>query len=795
MFIRRKLIVVFLILFVLLGISCVSASDVNGTDEEQLGAVDSIDKSVVDSEGDSLDNLNSKILNSSSGDTIYLQDDYYCSQSNRTEKIVIYTDNLTIDGQGHFFDGNGSEISNLFNVYGEGVVLKSIKFINWDLWDDVDFIRWNGDEGKLINCTFMDNIAYCIDILQWSGFEGAVESCNFINNSAIGDYNSLINWNGDYGTISGSNFENNSANGCGVICWNGDEGLVHNSTFTHNFACEGGSIYWMCNRGLINSSAFINCSAQNGGAIYSEGSRFKISNSLFENNTAEEAGGAVYCEGYNATLSSSRFIGNYAMWGGGLYCTDNVYLSIGDALFMKNIAGSAGAAFIDCEAYIFNSLFVNNTVNETGGALFLIDDGIIKNSTFDANVARSDDSVGGAICCEGDLEIEKSNFMDNFAQDGGAVAGDYINVINSTFEKNNAKNGGALYLFNGGAENSTFTKNTAASGGAIVIFGNLTVNTSSFTKNVAIDGSNNIMTASEHVVVENTVSDSQMLVKFTEVGIAVSNVKYGDDVIFMITLKAFDNAKLNSGSVSVTLNNRNYKANVKNNTAEIIIPNLNAGNYSASAVYKSNDYSGIGDCVFLVLKDTPTIIAKNANYIINYGGKYSITLKHSNGKALSNQNVSFTLNGKNIGLAKTNAKGIATIKLTAKTLKQVKSGKKKLIIKYNSSNCNAVNKTVKINVKKEKTKIVAKKKTFKKSTKVKKYVVSLKNTKGKAIKKAKVTLKVKGKTYKAKTNSKGKATFKITKLNKKGKFKATIKFKSNSCYLGSTKKAAITVKR
>lgn len=43
----------------------------------------------------------------------------------------------------------------------------------------------------------------------------------------------------------------------------------------------------------------------------------------------------------------------------------------------------------------------------------------------------------------------------------------------------------------------------------------------------------------------------------------------------------------------------------------------------------------------------------------------------------------------------------------------------------------------------------------------------LKNSKGKAIKKMRVTLKIKGKTFSAKTNSKGKATFKIKKLTKK----------------------------
>ena len=62
------------------------------------------------------------------------------------------------------------------------------------------------------------------------------------------------------------------------------------------------------------------------------------------------------------------------------------------------------------------------------------------------------------------------------------------------------------------------------------------------------------------------------------------------------------------------------------------------------------------------------------------------------------------------------------------------------------------------------------------------------------MKKAKVTLKVKGKTYKAKTNSKGKATFKLTKLTKKGKHKAVITYKGNNNYKKATKKVKITVK-
>ena len=98
-------------------------------------------------------------------------------------------------------------------------------------------------------------------------------------------------------------------------------------------------------------------------------------------------------------------------------------------------------------------------------------------------------------------------------------------------------------------------------------------------------------------------------------------------------------------------------------------------------------------------------------------------------------------------------------------------------------------------VKKTKTSITSSaKKTFKAKTKTKKITVTLKASK-KAIKKAKLYLTVKGKTYKATTNSKGKATFKITKLTKKGKYTGKIKYKGTSQYFSSAKTIKIIVKK
>jgi hypothetical protein len=69
----------------------------------------------------------------------------------------------------------------------------------------------------------------------------------------------------------------------------------------------------------------------------------------------------------------------------------------------------------------------------------------------------------------------------------------------------------------------------------------------------------------------------------------------------------------------------------------------------------------------------------------------------------------------------------------------------------------------------------------------------LKNSKNKAMNKAMVYLKVNGKTYSAKTNSKGQATFKITKLTKKGAYKANIQYKGNNYYNKVAKNIKIKV--
>lgn len=123
------------------------------------------------------------------------------------------------------------------------------------------------------------------------------------------------------------------------------------------------------------------------------------------------------------------------------------------------------------------------------------------------------------------------------------------------------------------------------------------------------------------------------------------------------------------------------------------------------------------------------------------------------------------------------------------------------VINYNNSSdtnnsINNTNASKVINNKIDKSSVIviAKKIVFNKKLKTKKYPVVLKTNNGKILKNTWVTLKVKGKLYKAKTNDNGKAIFKIKKLNKKGHYKCKITFKGDNTYKGFTKKVTLIVK-
>ena len=191
-----------------------------------------------------------------------------------------------------------------------------------------------------------------------------------------------------------------------------------------------------------------------------------------------------------------------------------------------------------------------------------------------------------------------------------------------------------------------------------------------------------------------------------------------------------------------------------------------------------------------VAKDT-VITASNVSIAaVDTGAKekgkaYTFTLKDAEGNVLADKTVQVTLNG-NVYTVKTNENGSASVTIALSSAKTYKLN----VFFMGDDDCKGSTAAVKITVTKKKTTLKAAKTkyTFKAKAKSKIIKATLK-TSNKYLKAGKkVTIKIKGKTYTAKTGKNGVIKLNIKALNKKGTYKAKIKFAGDSTYKASSSK-------
>ena len=226
---------------------------------------------------------------------------------------------------------------------------------------------------------------------------------------------------------------------------------------------------------------------------------------------------------------------------------------------------------------------------------------------------------------------------------------------------------------------------------------------------------------------------------------------------------------------------------------QIVLDNL-LGTYNFEFSYPGDPYAYLPTSVnktltFNKTKSNAVIQAPKVTAIYNVAKNLVITLKDSNGNALFGKYVTVKVGSVSKRL-KTDKNGKVSLNVATLVPKAYVAS----ISFAGDDDYNKASSTVKVVVSKAVPKLSAKAKTFKKSVKVKKYKVTLKNNLNKVLKNVKLTVKVNKRTYSAKTNSKGVATFKITKLTKRGTFKAKVSFKGSSLYKAVSKSVKIKVK-
>ena len=260
----------------------------------------------------------------------------------------------------------------------------------------------------------------------------------------------------------------------------------------------------------------------------------------------------------------------------------------------------------------------------------------------------------------------------------------------------------------------------------------------------------------------------------TEIAADPIAATYNANKDLVITLKDSNGNPISGLNITVDFNGaRNYTTDTN---GQVKIPTMGL----AANIYDSNTTT------VSIYKESSRVDTKPLTTDYNVHKYLVVGLKDNEGNPIRNADASIEIHGVTYKCRSDDAGD-------ARLIIRLNPGTYTAKITFDNVNYTGFTQYVTVIVKKLTPKLTAKKKTFKKSKKVKKYTVTLKAN-SKALAKVKLTLKVKGKTYKAKTNAKGKAIFKIKNLKKKGKYRATVKFAGNTYYNKITKKVKITVK-
>ena len=828
---KNGVLILCLIICVLFSISSVVAFDTNDNitaDDLTTDYEPQLIKQIENDEIISVDDgtfkaLQDKINNATEGSTITLENDY-------SGDLIKISNPLTIEGLGHAISGK-------FEISANNVILKNITFINNAGSDFGGAIYLGGSDNIVSDCRFVNNSATYGGAIYWDGANGVVSGCSFEDNSAeliVG----AIYWDGADGIISECSFVNNSANDmCGVIYG----ANVVNCTFINNFASRYGAI---CSCSIADCS-FVNNSADYGGSV----GLSDVVNCTFISNFAQCCGAVCDSNAVNCT-----FINNFANDDSGA-----IYqCSAENCTFISNHADANGGAM--CYGFAVNCTFITNSANGQGGAIY---NSATVNCRFISNSAGNN---GGAIYLYNNGTAFGCSFVDNSAFYGGAVYmyAENGTVSNCSFVNNSGEYfGGAIYWYgnNGTVSNCSFVNNIAQyNGGAIYWNGNNGTIFKCKSYNEYAEGYNDIYLAGNNItlidnkensaisllVTQNkgvttltasltptnangsvvfTINDMEWTVEIEsgnailvlsdlEAGNYTATASYNGNselkastsntVTFSIADK--ENSTINllvtqnkrvttltasltptnaNGSVVFTINDMEWTVEIESGNAILVLSDLEAGNYTATASYNGNSElkASTSNTVTFSIADAYHVLTANpVTKIYGTSAKLVVNLADNEGNYIENADVNVVI-GSVTKTIKTNAEGKATMDITNAP------GTYTAKITYTDANT-----TAKITVKKATPKLTAAKKTFKKSVKTKKYTVTLKNNNNKVMKNKYITLKVNKKTYKVKTNSKGQATFKITNLNKKGTFTAVVKYAGDSYYNAKTVKPKIIVK-
>ena len=534
-----------------------------------------------------------------------------------------------------------------------------------------------------------------------------IDGTKFVNNSALYG-GAMFVWGSNY-SISNSVFDNNSAFGKGNMTPNNNNGgalvvtqgnipisgTIINSNFTNNKAQYGGAA-WI-NEGTIDisNSNFINNTATvEAGAIGFEPAYTKITATVygtnFINNTAGVDGGAIYSNG-DLRISDSDFDNNKAQK------ADIIYSNINGLL---NINGNNYSNYTENKAPIINLAGIETISSDSGVIITVLDNKTVNVCYGDVVTLHAIITVDGVLVANQDLSFSVYNGEDvvvckaNSLLNGSYVATYKINdVINKTVsivydgpevhintgilnvsKANPDLTVGALNITVGDLEIITVTGPKDATGlitltlngidyilpiyngEAKFYFQDLVYGT--YDVSASYSGDNHYVAAENSTVfkVDKVLAN---------LNIHVEDITFGENGLVIITLPS----DIDGSIVTVNVNGKVYPVDIENGFGKLPLRELDAGDYTISAVFAGNDkyLPGVSNALLTVSKADPALNVLISD--VGYDGVFNINVALTGVDAIGlNGNVIVTVNNKDYSVNIVNGKGTAVgVKLAAGT--------------------------------------------------------------------------------------------------------------------------------
>ncbi|SFL43848.1 hypothetical protein SAMN02910297_00878, partial [Methanobrevibacter olleyae] len=405
------------------------------------------------------------------------------------------------------------------------------------------------------------------------------------------------------------------------------------------------------------------------------------------------------------------------------------------------------------------------------------DNGTLKDCSFANNHAK----YGGAVDWNTDNGfLSDCSFVNNHAEyNGGAVDwfGAYGFLSACSFANNTAnQSGNAIYVYSNTTNVSDCSFNIYRPKNSVVKFDNLIYYQENnygvnYYENGNIIKSGNINDDSvtfynldngkHNILMTYSKGGGNSFYNYININgysyLSAGNVSmfYNDGTKYTIKLADHNGNPIANQNIQITIGNLKYNVKTDIRGYAILTIKQKVGKYNIIAKFDGNsEYNPNNLVSTLRILDSP--ITKNKNLKMYFrGGRFKVQIINANGKHVgAGKTVKFTIAGKTYS-RKTDKNGYASLRILLKPKTYYITTQYGKFIKKNKITVKPVLTAKNIVVKKGKTI---------------KFSAKLVNTKGKPRAKKTIRFKLKGKTYKVKTNKRGKAILKIRYL-KKGNYK------------------------